>query len=281
MRYSANQFALLRILLGMHCLVFFAYTLPHAPRLFSSVGMITDNRFNYSYGYFPNVLDLSDTPTTVSVMVAILVLLSGCLMLGIARRTASLLLWFGIATLANRNNYFWSPGMPLVGWLLLMLSVAPLGEGWCWRRERDPEWSLSPVLYWGGWVIMAASYSISGFFKCASPSWVDGTAIAQTIQWTWARDWWFSRFMISAPAWVPHTMTWVTLFLETFCLPMMFTAWGRAIFWFGLVGMHLNIILLMDLFDLTSSVLLMHLFTYDPRWLEWLRNRTQRAPQRP
>lgn len=125
------------------------------------------------------------------------------------------------------------------------------------------------MLYWGGWVVMAASYSVSGFFKCAGPSWVDGTAIAQTLEWTWARDWWFSRLVLAAPAWVPHGMTWLTLFLETFCLPLMFTSWGRAVVWFGLVGMHLNIILLMDLFDLTSSVLLMHVFTFDPRWWAW------------
>ena len=273
MKYSSAQFALLRIVLGLHCFFFFAFALPHAPRLFSSEGMIPKNELNYSYGYFPNALDLSDTPTTVTAVVALMVVLSGCVTLGVARRTAALLLWFGIACLSNRNNYFWSPGMPLVGWLLLMFAVAPLGEPCVWRRKPDPNWELSPVLYWGGWVVMAASYSVSGFFKCASPSWVDGTAIAQTLQWTWARNWWFSQVITSAPAWVPHGMTWFSLFLETFCLPLMFTSWGRAFVWFGLVGMHLNIILLMDLFDLTSSVLLMHLFTFDPRWWSWIREK--------
>jgi hypothetical protein len=268
--YSPRQFAVFRIVFGCYLALNFALLVPHGPRLFSREGMVPDPALNWTFGYFPSVFYWCDRPQVTQFVLLLLCGLSLCMAAGVARPVAALFLWYGEAALFNRNNYYWSPAMPLIGWLLLATALVPRGEPWCLLGRRRADWYLPRELLWGAWAVLALSYSVSGFFKFAGPSWFDGSAIAQTLQWVWARDWWYPQLLLNGPPWLLKGITWATLLLETFFLPLCLFRSGRVLAWSGMVLLHLYILLLLDLADLTLGVLLAHLFIFDPQWLRRL-----------
>ena len=268
LRYSAFQFAIFRIVFGLYLALNFALLVRHAPRLFSKDGMISNPSLNWTYGYFPDILYFVDNQMFVKMFLALLFFFSLSFAFGVARPVMALLIWYGEACLYNRNNYYWSPAMPLIGWLLLACAIIPSGEPLCalGSREQKSEWYMPKEILWGAWFILGLSYSVSGFYKCAGPSWMDGSAIGQSLRWVWARNWWYPQTLLASPPLVLKWITWTTLFLETFFLLLCTFRLGRIFAWCGMVLMHLNILLLLDLADLTSGVLLFHLFLFDPRW---------------
>lgn len=269
--YSPRHFAIFRIALGLYLVLFTGLLIPHAATLLSREGMVPDPSVNITAAYFMNPLEVADSPEVVTLWMATLSFCAMLVTIGVFRRTAAVLLWFGLAAAFNRNNQLWSPALPLVGWLLLALAVIPNGEPWSAGRKPDRPWHMPPLVFWGAWIVTGVSYSVSGFFKAAGPSWIDGTAIRQTLEWTWARNWWYTELMLQGPAWITVALTYGTLFLELLYAPLSLHRYGRIAVWTAAVLMHLNILLLIDLVDLTTGVLLMHLFTFEPAWYTWRR----------
>jgi len=115
---------------------------------------------------------------------------------------------------------------------------------------------------------MALSYSVSGLFKLTSPSWVEGTAITQALNWLWARDWFLVDLLLMLPDGFRAGITWFTLFLELLYAPLCLSSMGRKLAWLAMVGIHINLLLLLDLADLSVGVLFMHFFVFDYRWLD-------------
>jgi hypothetical protein len=61
--------------------------------------------------------------------------------------------------------------------------------------------------------------------------------------------------------------TWASLFLEISFLPLGIFDRLRLPYWVSFMVMHLGILSLIDFTDLTLGVLMIHLFTFDGRWL--------------
>ena len=265
LRYPSYQFALFRIVFGLYLLVHFVSLIPVASELWSSAGFLSDVRLNPSYGYFPNILALCDTPEMVTGFVTLLALLSLMLMIGYHRRSVSLLLWYGWAALFHQNNLILNPGIPMVGWLLLALVLIPKGEGWG-IASKEEKWQMPPILFWGAWMIAGIAYTISGLDKAMAPSWQDGSAITHLLHNPLARDYFVRDVFLGFPEWVRQGLTWFTLALEIlFGLLALFSktrfwAWGM------IMMMHLGIVMIVDFPDLTLGVMMLHLFTFDGRW---------------
>ena len=129
MQISAQQFALFRIALGTDPAIHFAQLIPYGAELFSHRGMLADARINLTAGIFPNPLAHWDSPACVTVFLGALTILSLALALGVYRRSAAILLWFGWACLFNRNNLIINPSIPYIG-----LALAPQRAGSSRRR---------------------------------------------------------------------------------------------------------------------------------------------------
>lgn len=264
-RYPRYQFALFRIIFGLYLLVHFVMLLPDASAIWSNTGFLWDVKLNMTYGVFPNVLYLLDSPVSVTLFVSVMALLSFFVMIGFFRRTSSLLLWYGWACLFHQNNLILNPGLPMVGWLLLALAIIPKGEGWGVEKEEE-RWYMPPVLYWGAWIIAGVAYTISGIDKAMAPSWQDGSAITHLLNNPLARDYFLREWLLATPELVRQMLTWFTLALEVFFGLLVLFSKTRMLAWFMIMAMHLGIVMIVDFPDLTLGVMMLHLFVFDARW---------------
>lgn len=267
-QYSPYQFSIFRIVLGVYLTIHFAMLIPYAPELFGASGVLPDSTILPTYSFFPNLLFWFDDLGSTVLFLTALTLLSIFYTLGIYRRTASLLLWYGWACLLNRNIFISNPGIPYIGWLLLASCLIPLGEPLALQQKRQEEpWQFPLPLFWGAWCLMGLGYSVSGIHKLGSPSWINGTALSYLLENPLARDWWLRDVLLTVPDFLLHGMTLGVLALEIFALPLFLWHVTRKWAWLGFVGMHIGIMLVIDFADLTLGMLMIHWFTFDPRWL--------------
>jgi predicted DCC family thiol-disulfide oxidoreductase YuxK len=271
-RYSPYQFAAFRTVLGAYLAWHFAWLVPWATEMFSSKGVLPDAKVMPSYGYFPNVLFWVDTPAFATTFLAFLSMVALAFAAGVRRRWAALVLWYGWACLLGRQPFIANPGVPYIGLLLLLCAALPSGEPWSVTFGKAPErsprdWEMPRFVYVGVWVLMAVGYTVSGLHKLESPSWRDGTAIGWLAANPLARDTFLRQILAAMPEWVIALETWGALALELFFAPLALFAATRKLVWLLMVMMHLGILCIVDFADLTIGVLMVHLFTFDERWL--------------
>jgi predicted DCC family thiol-disulfide oxidoreductase YuxK len=269
---SAGQFAIFRAVFGAYLLQHFLWLLPHGAELFGRDGVLADPRLNPTHGLLPNPLATAwgGSAAGVTVFLWVMSALSFAFMLGLWRRAAAVLLWFGWACLFNRNNLISNPSLPYVGLMLLFCALVPAGEPLSatgGRGRRPGEWFFPAAIFWGAWFLMAGGYTFSGIVKLWSPSWVDGTAFRHLLENPLARPGFFRDAFLAAPAWAIALMTWGVLAAEIFFLPLCLWRRGRAIAWTAMLVMHAGIVLMVDFADLSFGMVMLHLFTFDPDWL--------------
>lgn len=265
---TPSQFSLFRIIFGIYLAVHFAMQLPHARELFSNEGVLADPRLNPLHGIFPNPLALWGSPGFTIAFISGLLLLSLAFTIGAWRRTTALLLWFGWAALFNRNNLIANPSLAYVGVTLLFCTLIPPGEPFSvsGQKRRPSEWYFPATVFWGAWLLMAAGYTVSGWIKLASPSWMDGTAFHHLLTNPLARPGFARDVLLSLPTSVHAGLTWSALAMEILFLPLCFFRTGRLIAWTAMIAMHLGILVTVDFADLSFGMVMIHLFTFDPRW---------------
>jgi len=262
---SPYHFSVFRIFLGCYLLTHFLMLLPYVEEVWGPNGMIGDPKLNLTGGILP--LSMVNMPGVASGLVALLALLSMAFTLGWQRPIVSFLIWLGWASLFDRNNLISNPGMPYVGWLLLVCAVVPKGEPWSLSRGRKG-WEPPMAMYIAAWILMAVGYSISGYDKWMAPSWRDGSAIVHLLENPLARDTGLRTWMLSWPDALHRTMTWSILAMEALFLPLAIFTRTRLIAWLGMVLMHLGILCIVDFADLTIGMLMIHLFTLEESWLK-------------
>lgn len=260
-------FGAFRILLGLYLTVHFVQLLPYGAELFSREGIFPDPAVNLTYGLFPNPLALWDGPRTVTLFLAVLAGLSVIFALGLARRVAALLLWFGWAALFHRNNLISNPSIPYVGLLLLLTTLVPPGERLRPGRKRPAaDWSFPASVWWTAWLVLAAGYTYSGLVKLGSPSWLDGSALSHVLENPLARPNVLRELLLGLPRPVLTLLTWSALGVEILALPLSVHRWTRLASWASLVALQLGILSVVSFADLTAGMLLAHLFVVDPAW---------------
>lgn len=265
---SPYHFAFFRMVMGCYLLAHFISLIPYAAEVWGPSGMIPDPRLNMTAGILPNPLAWLNSDGFGTGFIITLALLSVAFIIGWQRPMVSLLLWFGWACLLDRNNLIANPGIPYVGWLLLVCAVAPKGEPLSVSKRRsDAPWALPRVLYIGAWILMAAGYTISGIDKWLAPSWRDGSAIVHLLENPLARDTSLRTWILGWPDALHRIMTWCILAMEVLFLPLALFQRTRLFAWLGMVSMHLGILCIVDFADLTVGMLMIHLFTLDERWL--------------
>ena len=243
--------------------------IPYAAEIWSESGMLPDPQSNLTYGVFPNILYLITSATGITIYIILLTVLSILFLIGFQRPLVSVLLWYGWASLFDRNNLINNPGIPYLGWLLLCCAVLPKGEPLSITKSTSEEkWQMPVILFYGAWALMAIGYTISGFDKFLSPSWKDGTAMIHLLENPLARNWWLREFLLTLPDWMLSFKTWTVLIIEMAFLPLAIFSITRKWIWLLMIGMHLGILLVVDFADLTLGMLMIHWFTFDSRWLK-------------
>lgn len=262
---SARQFAIFRIAFGTYLAFHFAFLIPYGAELFSARGVLPDPHLNFTHGLFPNLLHRWDSPIAIALFLLALVLLAVAFAAGFFRRVAAGLLWFGWACLFDRNNLINNPSLPYIGLILVLSILIPTGESIsAGRASRD--WKMPAMVYWTGWLLVAAGYSFSGWMKLQSPSWIDGSALQHVLINPLARPGFARDLLMALPdSWL-RAATWGTLALELLALPLSCMRRTRMIAWCLLAGMNVAILFVIDFADLTVGMLMIHAFTCDCRW---------------
>ena len=254
-----------RILLGSYVAVHFAGLLPWATELFSNAGMLPEGAASPLLRAFPNLLACCDAPGVVLALVGLAVLCGLSMVLGVRDRLAATIALFVSACLFGRNPLIANPAMPYIG---LMLAAWALSE----PPSRGRAWS--PAVLRALWVAMAVGYTYSGLTKLAAPSWVDGQAFAYVLTNPLARDTWLREVLLSQSPAMLKALTWGTLALEIAYAPLALSRRARPWLWLVMLGMHVGLLVLIDFADLTLGMVVLHLCTFDGRWL-----RPRRSPQ--
>lgn len=270
--WTGAQYSVFRAVLGTYLAVHFVRLLPWAEELWSSRGVLPDPAASPFARLLPNLLALPGAPLWLpAAFVAAGALLCVPLALGAFDRVAAVLLWYVWACLFGRNPLISNPGMPFVGWMLLAHALMPRAPYGSLARRGDPDpgtgWEKPPLLHAGAWVLMALGYTYSGWTKLASPSWIDGSAIAFVLDSPLARPGVLHALLLALPAGVLRAITWTVLGLELGFAPLALLRPLRPLLWAALLGLHIGLIALVDFADLSVGMVLLHLFTFDPAWI--------------
>ena len=280
---SGRQFAWFRIAFGLYLAIHFAHLVPWGGELFSRDGVLPDPALNPTHGILPNVLVWWDSPAAVTGFLGAMVFMASLFTVGVWRRAAAVGLWYGWACLFNRNVLIANPSIPYVGLLLLLTVLVPSTEP---RRpfgrtaDERPFYCPAGVVQ-TAWILMAVGYTFSGALKLGSPSWVDGTAFWHVVNNPLARDWWLRDFVLTLPMWAFRGLTWGALAMEVLFLPLAMWRVTRPVAWASMVAMHAGIITLVSFADLSVGMLMLHVFTFDPRWAGLARAVHARVSGRP
>ena len=279
--WTGGQYSVFRAVFGAYLFVHFVHLVPWSAELFSRDGMIGIASASPLYGLFPNPLFLWDSPMVATAMTVLGAGLSLSFATGFRDRIASVLLWFIWACLFTRNPLIGNPGLPYVGWLLIAHSFLPRRPfGSLDARGADGAnegWRMPQGIYVAAWISMAVGYSYSGATKLVSPSWIDGTALLHVLSNPLARPTFLRETLLTLPLPIIAVATWGALATELLFAPLALLSRLRPWLWLALLCMHFGLMSLIDFADLSAGMVMLHLFTFDPRWLHDLRTAGVRA----
>lgn len=268
--WTGGQYSAYRALLGSYLCVHFSMLLPYAAEVFAAGGSVAQGSLSPLFGVLPNPLLWHDGPWAVTALLVLGALCGLALAMGWRDRTAGILAALILGWLYQRNPLIANPSLPLVGWLLVLHALVPprpFGSLAGRMAGTDPGWRLPSHLFLAAWVMLALSYSYSGWTKLASPSWVDGDTIRLVLENPLARDHFIRKWMLATPPAVLIGLTWLVLVLELLFAPLVLLRGVRPWIWLAMLLAQLGFLVFLDFADLTSPMLLVHLLTFDSTWL--------------
>ena len=262
--WTPRAYAVFRILLGVYLLVHFVHLAPWSAELFSRQGMLPDASASPLFGLLPNVLALSDAPFSVGVLLAAASGAAILLIAGKYDKPAALLMWYVLACIYARNPLIANPGLPYLGWMLLAHVLVPTAwlRAHIWAEHASPR-----PIFIAAWIVLALSYSYSGYTKLLSPSWVSGDTIAYVLANPLARDYFLREIFLAMPDGVLRALTWFVMYVELLFAPLALAQRLRPVLWTAMLIVQLGFLMLLNFGDLTTPMLLFHLLTFDPAWV--------------
>lgn len=269
-RWTGGQYSVYRALLGSYLVLHFAMLLPYAAEVFGAGGAVAQGSMSPLFGVLPNPLVLNDGPLAVTAWVGLGVLCGIAVAVGWGDRVCSVLAALILGWLFQRNPLIANPSLPMLGWLLMLHAFVPprpLGSTAGRLRGTDPDWRLPTHLFLAVWVILALSYSYSGWTKLASPSWVDGNTIRLVLENPLARDHALREWVLATPPVFLQLLTWSVMWLELLFAPLALIRCLRPWLWLAMLLAQCGFLVFLNFADLTFPMLLVHLLTFDPAWL--------------
>jgi hypothetical protein len=209
----------------------------------------------------------------IQATVAGMVALSLAFAAGWWTRTAGVLLALGAAALWHRNLLTLNPSLPYLGFFLLAFAFSRPASPWSidrWQARRTGGSSFADRLprdvLGALWVVYMVGYSYSGYTKLVSPSWAEGSAVARMVRGPLALDNLLAPTLAAMPDLVLATATWGVVGLELLAAPLALSRRLRPALWWALLAMHVGLLGLVGLQDISWGMIVTHLALYDPRW---------------
>jgi predicted DCC family thiol-disulfide oxidoreductase YuxK len=267
---SAGHYSLIRILMGAYLCLHFVMLIPYGAELFSAQGLLAAE-LSPLLGIIPNPLAEFDSPLMVSGLLACGAMGGLFIAFGAFDRVSAVLVAIILGWLFARNPLIANPSLPVVGWMLLAHACLPGGAYGAWSARGNPDkwtrWYYPRQIWIAAWVMLAVAYSYSGYTKMLSPSWVDGSAIGLVLENPLARDHFLRSLLLDLPPIFLQLLTWTVLVVEL--LFVVLCLWGptRKWAWLAMFAIQFGFLTFLNFADLTFPMLLIHLLTFDRRWL--------------
>lgn len=269
--YSATQFGLWRMAFGLYLSYYLILTFPYAPEIYSRNGIFSDPDILWNYSVFPVWFLHFDSEATIRVLFLISMALALMIALGIWRRMAALCIWAIFTFLLSRNpSTAYSPEVPYIQWLLLACTLVPAGEAWS-LTARDRKWSMPKSLYNGAWLVVTVGYFYAGYEKLISvdASWRNGTAVYYAIEYEPTRRMWFGEFFNHVPMTFFFVPTMLTLLGELGGVVCLFSIHARCVWFLIMMLMHISVLFLSKLDQVSLGMIVVQFFLWDHRWLRF------------
>jgi predicted DCC family thiol-disulfide oxidoreductase YuxK len=276
--WTGGQYSIFRAFFGATLFVHFIECVFFGTQLLSNAGPLANASASPLYPLIPNILFVWDSPAAVTMLIAIGAVASIALLIGWRDRIAALVLWVVWACLFIRSPLISNPDLPIVGLLLLVHAVLPARPFGSWdargRLDPDSGWRMQPAIYTIVWIVMALGYSYTGVTKLLSPSWIDGSALAYILDNSLTRPVFLQEILSSMPSTLIRMAAWGLLIVELLFAPLALIRRVRPWLWLSLFVMHLGLMSIVEFVDLSTGMILLHFFTFDPAWV------TARVPAR-
>jgi predicted DCC family thiol-disulfide oxidoreductase YuxK len=276
--WTGGQYSIFRAFFGATLFVHFIECVFFGTQLLSNAGPLANASASPLYPLIPNILFVWDSPAAVTMLIAIGAVASIALLIGWRDRIAALVLWVVWACLFIRSPLISNPDLPIVGLLLLVHAVLPARPFGSWdargRLDPDSGWRMQPAIYTIVWIVMALGYSYTGVTKLLSPSWIDGSALAYILDNSLTRPVFLQEILSSMPSTLICMAAWGLLIVELLFAPLALIRRVRPWLWLSLFVMHLGLMSIVEFADLSTGMILLHFFTFDPAWV------TARVPAR-
>ncbi len=265
--WTAGQYTLFRVVLGAYLAVHFAGLLPWCIEVFSAGGMLPEAGLSPLFSAWPNLLMLGDSPAIVLAVVASGAGASLALAAGWHDRTAAIWLWVVLMGLICRNPLMSNPALPYVGWLLIAHCFVPRTPYSLGRERPDVfAWGAPQAVFAAAAVVLAISYTYSGWTKALSPTWMAGDTVAVVLENPLARDWLLRDLTLALPPWLLEGITLAVLWIELLYAPLFLARRLRFALWASMLAVQFGFLALLNFPDLTTPMLIMHLLCFDPAW---------------
>lgn len=278
------QFSVFRIYVGVYILVVVLNSYASATDIWSNEGLVSKSNYNLSYGIFPNLLNVYDSPGEIKLFLAVIAALSLLFIAGIKRRITAFLLWYGLTCLLNRNNMIINPAIPYMGWLLLACTIIPYGEPLSVTKEKKSaainSWQIPPLLITGAWLIFSLGYFFSGVDKLYSASWLDGTAVKKIMFGPLGLS--SNKFLLeSAPDLIFVFLNWFVIIAEMACLPLALFKQTRKWAWIITTFLQIGILFTLSISIIVSGMIAIHILLFDKNWFTTKKRQINVRPDLP
>jgi predicted DCC family thiol-disulfide oxidoreductase YuxK len=262
--WTGGQYSILRVIFGVCLLVHFLMLMPGAHDAFADV---LPGDASPLLRFFPNVLAIADLALPLLVLAALASLL---FILGWHDRIAAVVMAYVLACLLARNPLSTNPSLPFAGFLLLAHACLPPAPFWSLaaRGRVDPRggWHMPPAIFAAVWAVLSLGYTYSGWTKLASPSWVEGTAMARLLDHPPVRPAVIHDLLLARFAPLLHGITWFALGFELLYAVLALFRRARPWIWTAMLIVQLGLILLTG-FSGFFLMAVLHLFLFDPAWI--------------
>lgn len=264
-QYDAVQFALVRAALGTYVAVTALLLLPYASELYGG-GPLSDAA--RPIAPLSDFLAFFSLPYASEAALGLLATAGVLTATGLFRQYAALVAFIFTVLLFNRNPLTEDPSGPFIALLLLLFALIPSGERFSLdRREGTAEsWSMPGVAYWGAWLVLAVSLTVSGVTRLIdSPSWQDGSAVQHLLTLTIAYDSPLVAFLLSLPDGVLALLSYAAAGVFALSVPALFHPATRRAVWVLWVGSFLFVLATLDLTEVALGMLIYFAFLFERR----------------
>lgn len=264
--WTGGQYSLFRAFLGA---LFFA----HFVRLglgkmeaLLSAGALTGKFNGRLIDLLPGIADRPPAILVIVLSAAVAALFFGA---GKFDRIAAIWMWCVLVYLACCYPVIGEPSFPFAGWLLIVHCFLPRGPygslAAAGRADPGDNWVLPRKVFLAVWLVMAMTYTCSGYAKLMTPSWLGGTAVPDVLEL--ARNPILRRGLQAAPEFVLKLVTWGALCLELLFAPVACFRILRPWLWAVMFLLQLGRFVVFGFGDPFPGLIVVHLFLFDPAWI--------------